>query len=194
VSGDWFEGTNFIKSIVYSPLTIAHSPFKFIVILHMNRIIFLSLVLTVSFSLSVQSQSIPSWKITNLQKYIDNTDSILVVNFWATFCKPCIKELPYIQSISEKLKDKGVRILLVSLDLPEAYPVAINNFAKINRYKAPIVWLNETDADYFCPKIDQAWSGTIPTTLFINRKKGYRKLIQDQMDRERFEKELKEAL
>ena len=160
----------------------------------MNRIFFLLLVFTVTVSLSVKGQSIPSWKITKLQKYIDNTDSILVVNFWATFCKPCIKELPYIQSISEKLKDKGVRILLVSLDLPEAYPVAINNFAKINRYKAPIVWLNETDADYFCPKIDQAWSGTIPTTLFINRKKGYRKLIQDQMDRERFEKELKEAL
>ena len=160
----------------------------------MNRIIFLSLVLTVSFSLSVQSQSIPSWKITNLQKYINKTDSILVVNFWATFCKPCIKELPFIQSISEKLKDKGVSILLVSLDLPEDYPVAINNFAKAGRYTAPIVWLNETNADYFCPKIDQAWSGAIPSTLFINRKKGYRKLVQEQMDKDRFERELNAAL
>ena len=159
----------------------------------MNRISFFLLILSLSFSLSVQSQSIPSWKITNLQKYIDNSDSILVVNFWATFCKPCIRELPYMQSISEKLKDKGVSILLVSLDFPDAYPVALNNFAKANRYTAPIVWLNETNADYFCPKIDQAWSGAIPTTLFINRKKGYRKLVQDQMEKEEFERELREA-
>jgi thiol-disulfide isomerase/thioredoxin len=160
----------------------------------MKRIIFLLLVFTVSLSLSVEGQSIPSWKITKLQKYIDNTDSVLVINFWATFCKPCIGELPYMQSISEKLKDKRVSILLVSLDLPEAYPVTINNFAKAGSYTAPIVWLNETNADYFCPKIDQAWSGAIPTTLFINRKKGYRKLVQEQMDKERFERELKKAL
>jgi thiol-disulfide isomerase/thioredoxin len=161
----------------------------------MNRIVFLLLfVLTVSFSLSVQSQSIPSWKITNLQKYIDNTDSVLVINFWATFCKPCIRELPYMQSISEKFKNKRVGILLVSLDLSEAYPGTIDSFAKANNYSAPIVWLNETNADYFCPKIDQAWSGAIPATLFINRKKGYRKLVQEDMDAKRFEKELIEAL
>jgi thiol-disulfide isomerase/thioredoxin len=160
----------------------------------MTKIIFLLFVLTVSFLLPVQSQSIPSWKITNLQKYIDTSDSVLVINFWATFCKPCIRELPYIQSISGKLKDRRVGILLVSLDFTEAYPGTIDSFAKANNYTAPIVWLNETNADYFCPKIDQAWSGAIPTTLFINRKKGYRKLIQDEMNKERFERELMKAL
>lgn len=159
----------------------------------MSRVTFFLLITAVLFSFSAHSQSIPSWKITNLQKYIDNSDSILVINFWATFCKPCIQELPYMQSISEKLKDKRVSILLVSLDLPEAYPVAINNFAKDNKYTASVVWLNETNADYFCPKVDKAWSGAIPTTLFINRKKGYRKLVEEQMDRERFERELKKA-
>ena len=160
----------------------------------MGRIIFLFLALAVSVSLPVQSQSIPSWKIINLQKYIANTDSVLVINFWATFCKPCIRELPYIQSISQKLKNKRVGILLVSLDLTEAYPGTIDSFVKANSYTAPIVWLNETNADYFCPKIDRAWSGAIPATLFINRKKSYRKLVEEEMDAKRFEKELMEAL
>jgi thiol-disulfide isomerase/thioredoxin len=160
----------------------------------MNRLRFFLFLSIVSLSLPVQGQSIPSWKITNLQTYIDNSDSVLVINFWATFCKPCIRELPYIQSISEKLKDKKVGILLVSLDLSEAYPGTIDSFVKANNYSAPVVWLNETNADYFCPIVDQAWSGAIPATLFINRQKGYRKLVQDEMDKDSFERELMKAL
>ena len=98
------------------------------------------------------------------------------------------------QSVSEKLKHKRVQMLLVSLDLPEAYPVVIDSFAKANNYSAPIAWLNETNADYFCPKVDKSWSGGIPATLFINRKKGYRKLVEEEMDQERFEEELRKSL
>ena len=73
------------------------------------------------------------------------------------------------------------------------YP-SIDSFAKSNNFTAPVVWLNETNADYFCPKVDRDWSGAIPATLFINRKKGYRKLVQEEMDKQRFERELKKAL
>jgi thiol-disulfide isomerase/thioredoxin len=142
----------------------------------------------------VHSQQVPSWKITNLQKYISDSDSVLVVNFWATFCKPCIEELPYIQSISNKKKEGGVALLLVSLDLPEAFPSAIDSFVKVQNYSAPVVWLNETNADYFCPKIDKSWSGVIPSTLIVNGRTGYKKFIEEHMSAERFEKELNKAL
>ncbi len=160
----------------------------------MNRIIFLLGVLLMPVSIFAQSKVIPSWKISNLERYIDNTDSVLVINFWATFCKPCIEELPYIQSTSQKFKDKNVSLLLVSLDLPDAYPANIKNFTQAHRYMAPVVWLNETNADYFCPKVDKGWSGAIPATLFVNKKKGYRKLIEGQMDKGTFENELMKAL
>lgn len=160
----------------------------------MNRINFFLLCLLLSISFSVKSQVMPSWKISNLQKYIAEKDSVLVVSFWATFCKPCIEELPYIQSISEGMKSKGVKLLLVSLDLPEVYPDSISSFVKANKYRAPVVWLDETDADYFCPKVDKAWSGAIPATLIINNKTGYRKLIEEQMSAKSFEEELKKAL
>ena len=160
----------------------------------MNKFLVLLFVCAIYFSVPVRSQSLPSWKITDLQEYINNADSVLVINFWATFCKPCIRELPFMQSVSEKLKHKRVQMLLVSLDLPEAYPVVIDSFAKANNCSAPIVWLNETNADYFCPKVDKSWSGGIPATLFINRKKGYRKLVEEEMDQERFEEELRKSL
>ena len=143
---------------------------------------------------SVRSQTIPSWKVTNLQDYIAKSDSVLVINFWATFCKPCIEEIPYYQTIVNKYKGQKVKLLLVSMDLKDQYPDKIAEFAKKNNYSNQIVWLNETNADYFCPKVDKKWMGGIPSTLFINPKTGYHKFFEEQMREEEFENELKKAL
>ena len=144
--------------------------------------------------ISVFGQTIPSWKITRLEDYISTSDSVLVINFWATFCKPCIEEIPYFESTVNKYKDKKVKLLLVSLDLKDEYPKNIQSFAAKNNYTSQIVWLNETNADYFCPKVDKAWSGGIPATLIINNKSGYRKFFEDELKPEEFETELKKAI
>ncbi len=143
---------------------------------------------------SSQAQSIPSWKITEVEQMMGRSDSVLVVSFWATFCKPCIEEIPYLQSISNKYKDEKVKLLLVSLDLAAFYPNRIETFAKKHNITSPIVWLNETNADHFCPKIDESWSGAIPATLIINNKTGYKKFVEEQMKPEEFELELKKAI
>lgn len=143
---------------------------------------------------SSKSQNISSWKIKEVVQYMDKSDSVLVINFWATFCKPCVEEIPYIESISQKYKDQKVKVLLVSLDLPGFFPGKIESFVKNNNYRSQIVWLNENNADYFCPKIDKSWSGAIPSTVIINRKTGYKKFFEEQLNPEQFEKELKKAL
>ena len=143
---------------------------------------------------SVKGQTIPSWKVTKLQDYISKSDSVLVINFWATFCKPCIEEIPYFESTVSKYKDQKVKLLLVSLDLKDEYPNNIRSFAAKNNYASKIIWLNETNADYFCPRVDKKWSGGIPSTLIINPKTGYRKFFEDQLKPEQFEMELKKAL
>ena len=144
--------------------------------------------------ISVKGQTIASWKVTKLQDYISKSDSVLVINFWATFCKPCKEEIPYFETIVNKYKDQKVKLLLVSLDLPDFYPKKIQDFVSKNNYTPQIVWLNETNADYFCPKVDKAWMGGIPSTLLVNPKTGYRKFFEQQMKPEEFEKELKKAL
>jgi len=143
---------------------------------------------------SAKSQDISSWKIKNVVDYMSNSDSVLVINFWATFCKPCIEEIPYMESIGQKYKDQKVKILLVSLDLPGFFPGKIEDFAKKNNYSSQVVWLNENNADYFCPKIDKSWTGGIPSTVIINRKTGYKKFFEEQMKPDQFEQELKKAL
>jgi thiol-disulfide isomerase/thioredoxin len=121
------------------------------------------------------------WKVTDLESYIAKADHPLIINFWATFCVPCNKEIPYFQSTVEKYKQQGVELVLVSLDLPDYYPVRIASFAGKNGYKATIAWLNETDADYFCPRVDKRWTGGIPSSLFINNKTNFRRFYDRQL-------------
>lgn len=83
---------------------------------------------------------------------------------------------------------------MVSLDLKEAYPAKIAGVAKKLKRTSFIVFLNETDADVFCPAIDSAWSGVIPATLFINNTKGYREFYEEELSEEKLEAEIKKML
>lgn len=153
------------------------------------------LLVLVSFVTICNSQVIPKWKMaTVVNQFNKNNDTVYVVNFWATFCKPCVGEIPYFISICNKYKDQKVKLLLVSLDLPDYYPAKIAAFAKKNKYKTNIAWLNETDADIFCPMIDKKWSGAIPATIIVNGKTGFRKFVEDEMKSEQFEAILKLAM
>src|ERR1700741_1989443 len=136
------------------------------------------------------SQEIRSVKITEVQKIIAESKTPLIINMWATWCKPCIEEIPYFLEEVKKHEKDSVKILLVSLDFKEAYPKDISKFATKRKFNAPIVWLDETNADYFCPKIDPKWSGAIPATLFINNKTGYRKFYEEQVSHEDLKKEI----
>lgn len=144
-----------------------------------------------AFSLtSANAQEIKKWKLQDLEVVIKNSDKPTIINFWATFCKPCLEELPYFQETVKRYDKAGVQLILVSLDMHQAYPKKISAFAAKNKIVAPIFFLDETDADLFCPKVDKNWSGAIPASLFINNKTGYRKFFEDQLSKEQVEKEI----
>lgn len=149
-------------------------------------------VLIVSFfaSLICFSQRVGSVKITELEKIIAESKTPLIINFWATWCKPCVEELAYLEKEVEEHTKDSVQLLLISLDFKEAFPQSISAFAEKRNIKGQIFWLNETNADYFCPKIDAKWSGAIPATLFINNKTGYRNFVEAQISREKLKQEI----
>ena len=153
------------------------------------------LIMFIGFVSFCNSQSIPKWKMNQVVKaFSKNNDTVYVVNFWATFCKPCIEEIPDFIRIVKKYEKQKVKLMLVSLDLPSFYPARIAAFAKKNNYTADIIWLNETNADIFCPMIDKKWSGAIPSTIIVNNKKGYRKFTEDQISPADFEASIKAAI
>ena len=67
-----------------------------------------------------QAQTIPVWKLADLKKAIHESKEPTILNFWATFCKPCVAELPHFQALANQYKAKGVKLIMVSLDLKEA--------------------------------------------------------------------------
>ncbi|HSU27096.1 MAG TPA: TlpA disulfide reductase family protein [Chitinophagaceae bacterium] len=138
----------------------------------------------------IHGQGIGKVKITELEKTIRESKRPMIINFWATFCVPCVEEIPYFQSAVKAHARDSILLILVSLDLEDYYPAKIKNFATKKKILAPIVWLDEYNADYFCPKVDSSWSGAIPASLFINNKTGYRKFFEEQLSKEKLAKEI----
>jgi len=156
--------------------------------------IVLTLLLTAALASALAQPAIKKIKITDLEQTIAGSDHPLIVNFWATFCGPCCKEIPYFQSTVAQYKEQKVELILVSLDLPDDYPAKIAAFAKERGFTVPIVWLDETNADYFCPKVDPQWTGGIPCSLFINNKTHYRRFFDRQLTERQVEPEIREML
>lgn len=137
------------------------------------------------------SQTVKKIKITELEKIIAESKTPLIVNFWATFCKPCIAEMPAFQKLAEAHKKDGLQLIFVSLDLQDVYPKKVQEFIAKRKITNRVVWLDETNADYFIPKVDSSWSGAIPATIFINNKKGYRKFAEEEFSEEKLAAEIK---
>jgi thiol-disulfide isomerase/thioredoxin len=136
----------------------------------MRHIIVVILIVFSGFASYAQHVSII--KVTDLEKRIkNNSDTTYIVNFWATWCSPCVKELPDFDSIAVDYKNKLVKVILVSMDFKEDVQSKLIPFISSKKIKSEVVVLDETNGNYFIPKISQQWSGSLPATLIVNNKK-----------------------
>lgn len=132
-------------------------------------------------SLQIRSQPAQTVKITDLQKMIENkSDKILVLNFWATWCAPCIKELPQFEKVTANRND--VEVILVSIDLDlDPDPDKVYRFMARKKLKSNVYLLDERDPNSWIDKIDASWEGAIPATLVINQQSGKRKFVGKEL-------------
>lgn len=120
-------------------------------------------------SLDLQAQEVRVIKYQDLADIIEEDNgSVKIINFWATWCKPCVKELPQFQKLRSKLSDKEAEIILVSFDFVEDLDSRLKPFIKKKGINSKVVLLDETDYNSFIDKVDPSWSGAIPATLMIN--------------------------
>lgn len=89
---------------------------------------------------------------------------IHVINFWATWCKPCVKELPYIDQLTEKYGD-DVKVTLVSLDFPRKIKSKLIPFMTQHQLRSEVVLLDDGKVNEWIDKVDPSWSGAIPATV-----------------------------
>ncbi len=157
----------------------------------MRKGIYLTAIMLMFFIVqNSNAQSIKRVKIKDVIKMADTSTVPIVINFFATWCRPCVQELPWFESLVPNYKNKGVKLILVSLDYGDDYPKGIASFAKKAGINSEIVWLDETDPNYFCPKIDKRWEGTIPVSLIVNNKNHFRTFVNQQLP----ERQLKQVL
>ena len=97
------------------------------------------------------------------------TDSIYVINFWATWCGPCVKELPYFEELNKQYKDKKVKIILVSLDFKKQVKTKLIPFLNKRKLQSEVVVLYHPNANEWIDRVDPSWSGAIPATLVYKR-------------------------
>jgi len=103
-----------------------------------------------------------------------STDSLTVINLWATWCKPCVKELPHFEQARAQFKDKPVRFRYISLDFASDKSARLDPFIKKKLPGAHVWLLDETDYNTWIEKFDITWGGAIPVTLFLNNAKKFR--------------------
>ncbi|PWL37427.1 thioredoxin [Flagellimonas aquimarina] len=98
-------------------------------------------------------------------------DKTYVVNFWATWCKPCIVELPYFERLNAEQKDNNVEVILVSLDMPSMWKSKLEPFVEKKEIKSTVVILDDPKQNDWIPKVAEEWGGGIPATLIYNKDK-----------------------
>ncbi len=120
-------------------------------------------------AVSAQQMSVPVYdNFSQLEARLKKAgDTLLVVNFWATYCAPCVKELPHFQTLEQKFPGRKVRVILVSLDLKTKMEKILLPFLEDNEVQSETLLLADSDADTWIPKVDTNWQGNIPATLLI---------------------------
>jgi thiol-disulfide isomerase/thioredoxin len=140
------------------------------------------------------AQSPATVKLADLQKRINaKSDNIQIINFWATWCGPCIKELPYFEKLTSE-NQADVKVMLVSMDLDlDPNPEKVYKFVNRKNLKSEVVLLDESDPNSWINKIDKEWNGSLPATLIINQRTGQRKFIGKELHEGDLEKLIAEV-
>lgn len=118
-----------------------------------------------------QSMAQPIMKFNEFEPYLHKqNDTVYVINFWATWCRPCVKELPYFEQINQNYQQKKLKVILVSLDFAEDVDTKLKPFIKKKNLQSKIIVMDDPDSNSWIDKIDKNWSGAIPATLVYKQK------------------------
>lgn len=119
-------------------------------------------------------------------------DKIYVINFWATWCAPCVKELPYFEALHAKYGNRNVEVILVSLDFPHLYESKLKPFIIKNQIKSRVIALDGVDANNWIFEVDENWTGSIPATLIY--KNNNARFYEQSFSYEELENEIKSLI
>ena len=98
-------------------------------------------------------------------------DKTYIINFWATWCQPCIEEMPYFEKVHAEQKDNNVEVILVNLDMPNMWKTRLEPYVEKKGIQSTVVILDDPKQNQWIPKVSEEWGGGIPATLIYNKNK-----------------------
>ncbi|WP_276368252.1 TlpA disulfide reductase family protein [Chryseolinea sp. H1M3-3] len=144
---------------------------------HSFFMVLLMVIFCVSTTIAQQATVV---KFDALAKILNtNSSQIQVVNFWATWCAPCVKEIPLLEKLNAN-KDFNVKITLVCLDYADKVD-KVDAFIHRKNIQSQVLLLDEIDYNSWIDKVDKTWSGAIPATLILNPKTGKRMFVEKEL-------------
>ncbi|UMY64505.1 MULTISPECIES: TlpA disulfide reductase family protein [unclassified Flavobacterium] len=144
-------------------------------------------------SYTAGGRTIEAYDFAGFEKLLQmNDDKTYVVNFWATWCTPCVQELPYFEQLQEAYRDQKVEVILVSLDMAKQVESRLIPFLIKKDIRSRVVYLRNTDSGEWIGKVDPSWSGALPATVLYNAR--HRVFREQSFTYESLEKELKSIL
>lgn len=143
--------------------------------------------------IDISNKNIPTLNYKELKPYLNQKDNTTyVVNFWATWCAPCVKELPYFENIQKNYGSKNVKVILVSLDFPDKKETALLPYVKKKNLQSKVLHLDDPNEQFWIADVSEDWSGAIPATLIYNKER--REFYEQSFSQEELENEIQTFL
>ena len=146
-----------------------------------------------AFSVQAQQQA-EIIKLKQLQDLIQaKGEHIKVINFWATWCAPCVKEMPLFEKLALDRKDVQVTFVSMDLDL-DPDPAKVYKFVARKKILSQVLILDEGNPNTWIELVNKSWTGALPATIIVNSKTGQRKFVERELHEGELEKLIAEVL
>ena len=150
----------------------------------MRQLIFSSLLVFGLCPFSWSQPNVPRVNVVKFDWYENlmrsNNDTTYVVNFWATWCIPCVAELPYFEQLQQQYLSQKLKVYLVSLDFIKQKDQKLIPFLTKQKIKSEVVLLDEPDYNAWIDKVNPAWSGALPATVIFNTKRKQQTFFENE--------------
>lgn len=150
------------------------------------------LIIILLSSVSVYAQEVKSLKSTQELDELKNSlkGKVVLINFWATWCKPCVKEFPELVKLYNNYKDKNFQLVFISADVPEEIDSKVVPFLRSQNVDFISYYNNFDKPEELINYIDKNWEGAIPSTYIYDKEGNLTSNILGIKNYEFFEKEI----
>jgi len=121
-------------------------------------------------ALNLQSQQLGTIDKDGISELLKlRNDTTYVLNFWASWCSPCVAEIAYFEEAHRSYSEQALAVVLINLDFPNQIEARVLPFIKEKDLTARIYTMTDLDYNNWIPLVNSEWSGTIPATLIFNK-------------------------